>query len=269
MQTSRALSRCKQTCHVRHLGISVHLDTSHHVVGCRTNFHRLLGNVNVGKLLELVIHTGQLLLYMLGRVRNSLLDPRNVQEYTAVRTAAPFSNLLPDAAGYVVTSQQFGRASRVLVTLRIPRAFFFGVGGRVGVQRRNIFEHESLAIPITQHPSLAAHSLRDQNATHTWWPNHSRGMELHEFHIHQRSTSMVGERMAIARIFPTVAGDFECSSNSSCRQHHGFGTEQVKSATLAVVSKRARDATAVLQQRDDCVFHENVETEMDAMVLKS
>jgi hypothetical protein len=43
----------------------------------------------------------------------------------------------------------------------------------------------------------------------------------------------------------------------------------VKSATLAVVSKRARDATAVLQQSDDCVFHENIEAEMDAMVLKS
>src|SRR5205807_9573954 len=66
--------------------------------------------------------------------------------------------------------------------------------------RRNIFEHESLAIPITQHPSLAAHPFRDQNAAHAWWPNHSRRMELHKFHVHQRRTGMVGERMAIARI---------------------------------------------------------------------
>ena len=43
----------------------------------------------------------------------------------------------------------------------------------------------------------------------------------------------------------------------------------MKSAALAIVSKRARDATAILQQRDDCVFHEDVETEMDSMVLKS
>src|SRR5579864_577031 len=133
MQTCRTLSRCKQACHVGHLGISVNLDTSHHVVGRRTNFHRLLGNVNVGKLLELVIHTGQLLLYMLGRVRNSVLDPRNVQEHTAVRATPSFSHLLPDAASHVVAGQQLGRASRVLVPLRIPPAFFFAVGGRVGV----------------------------------------------------------------------------------------------------------------------------------------
>src|SRR5579864_2441598 len=94
-------------------------------------------------------------------------------------------------------------------------------------------------------------------------------MELHKFHVQQSRTGMVGERVAIARIFPTVAGDFECPSNSSCRQHHSLGTEQVKSAALAVVPKRARDTTAVLQQRDDCMFHENVETEMDSVVLKS
>src|SRR5580765_3686761 len=80
---------------------------------------------------------------------------------------------------------------------------------------------------------------------------------------------MVGERMAVARIFPTVAGDFVSPSNSSCRQHYGFGAEQVKSAALAVVSKRTCDAAALLQQRDDCVFHENVKSQMDSMVLKS
>src|ERR1700755_1171577 len=79
---------------------------------------------------------------------------------------------------------------------------------------------------------------------------------------------MVGERMAIARIFPAVAGDFVSPSNSSRRQHYGFGAEQVKSAALAVVSKRACDAAAVLQQRDDCVFHENAEPQMDSVVLK-
>src|SRR6202041_2753315 len=65
-----------------------------------------------------------------------------------------------------------------------------------------------------------------------------------------------------------IARDFVSPSNSSRRQHHGFGTEQVKPAALAIVSKCACDATAVRQQRDDCVFHENVETEMDSMVLK-
>ena len=108
--------------------------------------------------------------------------------------------LPPDAAGHVVASQKLGRASRVLVSLRVSPAFFFRIGGLAGVQRRNIFEHESLAIPITHHSSLAAHSFRDQNAAYASWPNHSRRMELDKFHVHQRRTGMVGERMAIARL---------------------------------------------------------------------
>ena len=42
----------------------------------------------------------------------------------------------------------------------------------------------------------------------------------------------------------------------------------MKSAALTIISKRARDAAGVLQQRDDGVLHENVETEMDSMVLQ-
>jgi hypothetical protein len=93
-------------------------------------------------------------------------------------------------------------------------------------------------------------------------------MELHKFHVHQCRTGMVGERVAVARIFPTVAGDLVSPSNSARRQHHGFGAEDVKSAALAIICKRACDATAVLQQRDYRVFHEYVETQMDSMVLK-
>jgi hypothetical protein len=94
-------------------------------------------------------------------------------------------------------------------------------------------------------------------------------MELHKFHVHQRRTGMVGERMTISRIFPTVAGNLVRPSNSSRRQYHSLGAEHVKSTTLAIISKRARDAPTVLQKRDDCVFHENVETKMNSMVLKS
>src|SRR6202021_795237 len=111
--------------------------------------------------------------------------------------------------------------------------------------------------------------LRGPGAAHAGRPNHSRRMELDEFHVHQRCSGTVCERVAITGIFPTVARDFVSPSNSSRRQHHGFSAKQVKSATLPIVSKRARDTIAILQQGDDCVFHENVETEMDAMVLKS
>ena len=58
-------------------------------------------------------------------------------------------------------------------------------------------------------------------------------------------------------------------SNSAGRQHYGFSAEEVKSTALAIVSKCPGNATAVLQQGDDCVFHEHVEAQMDSMVLKS
>src|SRR5262249_11779093 len=134
---------------------------------------------------------------------------------------------------------------------------------------RDIFEHESLAIPITQHPTLAAHSFRDQNTANAGWPNHSGWVKLHKFHVHERRTGMVGERMAIARIFPTVAGDFVSPSNSSGREYYRLGAEQVKSAALPVISERTCDAAPVLQQLDDGMFHENVEPQMDSMILES
>src|SRR5579862_205779 len=74
--------------------------------------------------------------------------------------------------------------------------------------------------------------------------------------------------MAITGVFPTVAGNFESSANSSCCKLHGFGAEEMKSAALTVVTKRAGNAVPVLQQRQDGVLHENVETKMNAMVLQ-
>src|SRR5205085_5355012 len=117
---------------------------------------------------------------------------------------------------------------------------------------------------VPKHSALAAHSFRDQNAAHAWRPDHSRGMKLYKFHVRQRRTGMIGERMAVPRIFPAVAGDLVSPSNSSGRQHHSFGTEQMKSPALAIVSKGTRDAIAIFQQGDDCVFHEYIQTEMNA-----
>src|SRR6266496_4591491 len=74
--------------------------------------------------------------------------------------------------------------------------------------------------------------------------------------------------MAVAGIFPAVAGDLESPSNSSSREDHSFGAEQVKPSAFAVVAKGTSDAIAILQQCDDRMFHENVQTEMNAMVLQ-
>jgi len=44
-------------------------------MGGGADLHRLLGDVDIGKLLELVIHAGQLLLDVLGRVGKFFFDP--------------------------------------------------------------------------------------------------------------------------------------------------------------------------------------------------
>ena len=168
----------------------------------------------------------------------------------------------------MIARQQFRRAAGILVALGIPPAFFFVVGGLIRVERRNIVEHEAAPFLVPQHASLASNPFRDQNAADAGRPDHSRRMELHEFHVHQCRARVVGERVAVAGVFPTVAGDFVGPADAARRQHHGFGAEQVKSSALAVIPKCADHAVAILQQRHDRVFHEDVDAEMNPVVLQ-
>src|SRR6185503_15122398 len=113
-------------------------------------------NVYVGQLLELVIHAGQLLLYMLRCLRDLFFDPGDVEKHSAVRAATSFADFAPYASRYVIAREQFGRTPRVLVALRVAPAFFFGVGGLVHIERRNILEHKPLAVFVAKNSALAA-----------------------------------------------------------------------------------------------------------------
>ena len=186
---------------------------------------------------------GSFFLMCSASVGNLLFNPGDVEEYAAVRASPSFPHLTPNAAGHVVARQQFRRAPGVLVTLGITPAFFLGIGGLVYIKRRNVLEHEALAVSVPKYSSFATHSFRNQNAAHAGRPDHSRRMELHKFHVHQRRARIVGESVAIAGIFPAVAGDLESSSNPSRRQHDGFGAKQVKSS-------RARDRSQTLPRYD-------------------
>ena len=48
----------------------------------------------------------------------------------------------------------------------------------------------------------------------------------------------------------------------------GLGLENLETSALAVVTKRADDAVAVLEQRDDRVFHVDRDALMDAVILQ-
>src|SRR5262249_18406217 len=129
VEPGAALACGEQAGHGGHLGIAIHLDAAHHVVGSWPHLHWVLGNIDVGKLLKLVIHAGELSLDMLGGVRQPLLDPGDVEKDTAVGTAPTLADLADYAASDVVAGQQFRGPSSVLIALSVAPALFFGSGG--------------------------------------------------------------------------------------------------------------------------------------------
>src|SRR4029077_15245924 len=150
------------------------------------------------------------------------------------------------AAGNMVARKQLRWAARVLVSLCIAPAFFFRIGSLIRVRRRNVLKHKSAALPIAQYASLASHSFGDQNSPDAWRPDHSCWMKLHELHIHKRSPRVIRERVPVAGVFPTVAGDFVGAANSASRQHDRLGAEHMESPAFAIIPKCACYPVAIL-----------------------
>jgi len=53
------------------------------------DFHRLFGNVDIGELLKLMVHTGQLALDMFGGIWHALFNPGDVEKDAAVSVPRP------------------------------------------------------------------------------------------------------------------------------------------------------------------------------------
>src|SRR6185437_10455684 len=121
--------------------------------------------------------------------------------------------------------------------------------GLVNVKRRNVLEHEALAVSIAKHSTFAAYSFRDQDATNAGRPNHAGWMELYELHIHQCGARVVGQCVSVAGVFPAVAGDLERSSDTARCQYHSLGSEQMEAPALTVVAKCASDAVSIFKKR--------------------
>src|SRR5207237_5957532 len=98
--------------------------------------------------------------------------------------------------------------------------------------------------------------------------NDSRGMNLDELHVDPFRPRLVGERMAVARIFPAVARDLVSASDSTSGKHDGFCAENFEPAALAFVAESADRALTIFQDRQDGVLHEHVNSLMNTMILE-
>src|SRR6267143_3292188 len=268
VQSRADFPRGEQSRDSGHLRVAVDPYSPHHVMRRGSNLHWLAGDVDVGELLELVVHARKLLLDVLFGVRELRLDPGYVEKDAAVRAPAPFSHLFHDCARDVIAGEQFRRTARVLVALSVAPAFLFVVSGLTAVVRRDVVEHEAASLAVHEDPPFAPHPLGDEDSAHTRRPDHSRRMELNELHVLERGTSVVGERVSVAGVFPAVAGDAERSADTAGGKHDGLGGEELEPSALAVVAQRAGNTIVILEQRDDRTLHVDVDRLIHCVVLE-
>src|SRR5204862_1685521 len=116
--------------------------------------------------------------------------------------------------------------------------------------------------------AFAAHALGHENSHDARRPNHACGMELDELHIDEFGARVISEGMAIAGIFPTVAGDLESATDAAHGEDDGARAKNFKTTTFAIVSEHAANTIAIFEKLDRGVFHENFDAFVHAVVLE-
>jgi hypothetical protein len=234
----------------------------------RANLHRLIRNVQIGKLFELVIHAGELALDVLRCFRHAFLDPGNIEEDAAMRRATACLDFAIDAPRNMISREQFRRTPRILIPLRIPPSFFFRVRSLLFVEVRNVVEHEPVAFLVAQDSAFAAHALSHKDAAHTDRPDHASGVKLNEFHVLEFSSGAIRQCETVARIFPTVAGHLEGAPDSTGGHHYCLGLPQLKPSLLAVVTACSGNAASVEQQTEHGALHVHFHPRVNAVILE-
>ena len=263
VHAGRHLARGIQARHRRGGSVRVDADASHDVVKRRTDLHRLLCNVDVGELLELVVHRRQPAADVVGGPAR-----RDVEEHTAVLGPASRLHFCIDRARDLVAREQVGRAPVVLL-VRVPAVGFGLVVGRLALEElRDVIEHEALALGVLQRPAVAAHALGDEDAAHRRRPDHPGRVELDELHVDQVGARPEREGLAVAGVFPRVRRDLPRLADTARGEHDGLGLEEDELAGVAPVAEGAADAVALLQEPLDLALHVDVDALVDAVVLE-
>ena len=119
-----------------------------------------------------------------------------------------------------------------------------------------------------QHSALTAHPFGDEDASHAWWPDHAGGVELHELHVDEFGTCVVGESVTVAGVLPAVRRNAEGASDTAGGEYDRLGMKNSEATFFAVVAERATDAITVHQQLDDGALHVYVDPLVDTVVLQ-
>src|SRR5262249_24748304 len=138
----------KQARYSRHLAVGIDAHTTHNVMGRGSNLHWRLGDADIRQLLELMIHTRELLLNMSRGIGKFLLDPGDVQEHSTMRTSPALLDFANNAARHVVACQELGRTANFLVSLSVAPTLLFTFGGLGAIELRYVFKHEAAIIII-------------------------------------------------------------------------------------------------------------------------
>ena len=254
MHTAGALAGSEKSGNGGSPGVGVHLDAAHDVVAGGPYFHRLFGDVDAGQLFELVVHRRQPLLDLLGS------QPRgDVEVDPAVRAAPAGLDFGVDRAGDLIAGQQVGGATGRVVVLEPLVGFLLALGVLAFEHRRDVVEHEPLAVGVLEHPAVTAHTLGDEDSFHARRPHHAGRVELDELHVDQRRAGPQRQRVAVAGVLPGVRGDLERLADPAGGHDHRGRLEQDEVAAFPVIAERTRDRVAVFDQLGDRALGEDLD----------
>src|ERR1700730_19193525 len=95
-------------------------------------------------------------------------------EDPAVGAAAAGLDLRVDRARALIARQQVRGAAGRVVVLEPLVGLLLGFGVLAFEHRRDVVEHEALALGVLQHAAVTAHTLGDQDSFHARRPHHAR-----------------------------------------------------------------------------------------------
>src|SRR5580692_3326477 len=144
----------------------------------------------------------------------------------------------------------------------------FRARGLVRVELGDVPEHDPLSVLVAERSTLAANAFRDERTADARGPDHSRGVKLHELHVHQLGASEVSKRLPVARALPGIRVDAKAAADAARCEHDGFGSKNDEAPGIAPIAEGSARALAIGEQPRDRALHVHLHPAVDAMLLE-